>query len=338
MANVPIDVRALISAGSKLMEQRDLPVRIAVLVEIDAPETLVDAVREGFRPRTSKAIVDVSIIEPETVLRVVSAADAAVVLVGTGGGDIGPTLADLRGRAIPTAVLAIRAEPGDLAGLVGHPGEDVLTRPDAFELVHGPLADWIMRRLPAKRTAVAHNFEFMRRAVAHEAVKATAWQNAVIGGVGIIPGTDMPLMTLNQGKMLLQISAAYGQQLGADRIKELAAVVGGGFLLRTIARQALTLIPGFGWAVKAGVAYSGTIAMGDAAIAYFERGGDAGEMLARLRESAGKVASSAKGRLRRGRGSAPRSTDYIALPPICGEPETTASPGGATTPESGAAS
>lgn len=314
MANLPIDVRALINTGSKLLEQRDLPVRIAVLVEIDTPDALLDAIRESFQPRTSKALVDVEVIEPGTVMRVDSSADAAIVLVGSGGPDVGPTLADLRRHAIPAAAVALREEAGALPRLLEHPVEDVITGPDASEILHGPLADWVLRRVPGKHTAVAHNFEFVRRAVAREAVKATAWQNAAIGGLSIIPGTDMPLMTLNQGKMLLQIAAAYGQQMGGERIKELAAIVGGSLLFRAFARQALTLIPGFGWAIKAGVAYSGTLAMGNAAIAYFEQGADVPEMLASLKASAEKTVRSAKGRLPRREAKALPSGGYIELP------------------------
>jgi uncharacterized protein (DUF697 family) len=55
-------------------------------------------------------------------------------------------------------------------------------------------------------------------------------------------------------------------------------------LLRAIARQALTAIPGFGWAVKGAVAYTGTMTMGRAAIAWFEQGADIGEVAARLKE------------------------------------------------------
>ena len=44
-------------------------------------------------------------------------------------------------------------------------------------------------------------------------------------------------MTANQAKMVLEIAAAYGQPLTADRIKELAAIVGGGFAWRAVARQ-----------------------------------------------------------------------------------------------------
>jgi len=315
MANLPIDVRALMNTGAKLLEQRDLPVRIAVLVEIDTPDALLDAVREGFRPRSAKALVDVEVIEPGTVMRVDPSADAVVVLVGSGGADVGPTLADLRRHAIPAVAVALRAEVGVLPRLIDHPVDDVIAGLDISELLHGPLADWVMRRVPTKHTAIAHNFEFVRRAVAREAVKATAWQNAAIGGVSIIPGTDMPLMTLNQGKMLLQIAAAYGQQIGGERVKELAAVVGGGFLLRAFARQALTLVPGFGWAIKAGIGYSGTIAMGNAAIAYFERGADVPEMLAGLKAAATKTVRSAKGRLpKRAPKALPAGGGYIELP------------------------
>jgi uncharacterized protein (DUF697 family)/CheY-like chemotaxis protein len=313
--SIPVDVRALINAGSKLLEQRDLPVRIAVLVELDAPDALLEAVREGFRPRSSRALVDVEVIEPGTVLRVASSVDAVVVLVGSGMSDVVPTLADLRRRSIPVVAVALRAEPGNVARLIEQPAEDLVTGPDASELLHGALADWVMRHLPEKRTAIAHNFEFVRRAVAREAVQATAWQNAAIGGLAFVPGADMPLMTLNQGKMLLQVAAAYGQQLGPDRIKELAALVGGGFLFRTLARQALTLVPGFGWAIKAGVGYTGTVAMGNAAIAYFEQGADVPQMIAGLRESARRAATTARERLPRPRRRAqtPPAT-YLQLP------------------------
>jgi uncharacterized protein (DUF697 family) len=120
--------------------------------------------------------------------------------------------------------------------------------------------------------------------VAEDAVKTTAWQNALVGAVTPIAGADMPIMTANQAKMLLQIAAAYGQPLGVDRIKELAAVVGGGLLLRTLARQALITVPVLGWAIKGGIGYTGTYAMGKAAIAYFEDGADLGQVTTRFKE------------------------------------------------------
>ena len=107
-----------------------------------------------------------------------------------------------------------------------------------------------------------------------ESVRSTAFQNAGIGLVVFIPGADFPIMTLNQTKMVIQIAAAYGQPLSANRVKELAAVVGGGLACRTVARQVAGLVPAVGWAVKAGVGYAGTWAMGMAAAEYFEHGGN----------------------------------------------------------------
>jgi len=297
-ANLPVDIRALYDAGKRLKEERERPVRIAVLVEVDAPDALVEAARHELHPKTANGIVDVSVIEPETALRVDSKADAAIVLIGSGS-HVGATLRDLRERAIPTAVVAIRSERGVLARLLGHPENDVIVGLDASEVIRGPLADWAMTRLEKLRTALGHNFEFTRRSVAKEIVKAAAWQNAAIGVVVFIPGADMPLMTLNQGRMLLQIAATYGQVLDAERIKELGAVVAGGLLLRTFAREVVGLVPGFGWAVKGGIAYSGTLAMGTAAITYFEEGADLTGVVRALSEKTSEAVTRAALRIRR---------------------------------------
>lgn len=320
MANLPVDVRALYDAGKRLKEERERPVRIAVLIEVDAPDSLVEAARHEFHPKTANGIVDVSVIEPGTALRVDSKADAAIVLIGSGS-HVGATLRDLRERAIPTAVVALRPEKGVLARLLEHPDNDVIVGMDASEVIRGPLADWAMTRLEKLRTALGHNFEFTRRSVAKEIVKAAAWQNAAIGVVVFIPGADMPLMTLNQGRMLLQIAATYGQVLDTERIKELGAVVAGGLLLRTFAREAVGLVPGFGWAIKGGIAYSGTLAMGTAAITYFEEGADLTGVVRALSEKTSEVVTRAALRIRRpgGRATAVAPSD---APPALGLPLT----------------
>lgn len=136
------------------------------------------------------------------------------------------------------------------------------------------MGEWVVAACREKRLALALSFPFVRRPLSLEAVSATSLQNAGIGLVLFIPGADMPLMTLNQAKMLLQIAAAYGEPMSAARAKELAAIVAGGFACRSVARQVVGAVPGIGWAVKAGVGYAGTKAMGLAAIEYFERGGN----------------------------------------------------------------
>lgn len=135
------------------------------------------------------------------------------------------------------------------------------------------MGQWMLATCKEKRLALAIAFSFMRKPMALDAVQATAVQNAGVGLVAFIPGADMPIMTLNQVKMLLQIAAAYGQPLGMQRAKELAVVVGGGFAFRALARQLLAFVPALGWAIKAAIGYTGTLAMGRAAVEYFEADG-----------------------------------------------------------------
>ena len=112
----------------------------------------------------------------------------------------------------------------------------------------------------------------VRRAYCDHVILTNATQNAVIGAVVIIPGADMPAMTANQIRMILKIAAAYGEDVGLDRALEILSVVGTAFVFRTLARQALDFVPGFGWALKGTVGFTATVALGEAAIAYFEAG------------------------------------------------------------------
>jgi uncharacterized protein (DUF697 family) len=294
---LPLDVKDLLSSGAKLREEREKPVRIAVYVDAGAPEAAVDALKAALHPQMSTARLHVEAVVPGEVLLVDDSADAVVALCGPGD-TLLPSLQQARDRFVPTALLAM-GEPRDLvARRLGHPLLDTLAESEPLELVTA-LGGWLSDRVGSKRLALAANFAFVRKAVAMEAVKATSFQNGVIGGVAIIPGADMPLMTANQAKMILQIAAAYGEPLGAERIKELAAVVGGAFAFRTVARQAATLIPGFGWALKAAIGYSGTLAMGHAAIDYFEHGGDLGGLGVRVRDARDRAIEAA--RRKRGR-------------------------------------
>ena len=123
------------------------------------------------------------------------------------------------------------------------------------EQLRTKMGEWVVAAFREKRLAFAQAFDFVRKPLSMESVRSTAFQNAGIGLVIFIPGADFPIMTLNQTKMVIQIAAAYGQPLSADRVKELAAVVGGGLACRTVARQVAGLVPAVGWAVKAGVGH-----------------------------------------------------------------------------------
>ena len=119
---------------------------------------------------------------------------------------------------------------------------------------------------------LARQFPFLREAAAHREIGATAQQNAMIG-VFPLPGADMPIMTANQIKMVMRLAAVHDQPMTYDRLKEVLAVLGGGFALRTTARQLVKLVPGPGWLVGAGLGYAGTWGIGKAAMTYFREQG-----------------------------------------------------------------
>jgi uncharacterized protein (DUF697 family) len=289
---LPVNVRDVVRSTTKLVSEREQPVRLAVLAEIDAPDALIDALRDALRPATSAATLGVDVAEPGRPYVPAPGTDAVIVIAGSGGSALGQALAAVRGARVPVVVVSLgdAATETALASQLSQPTADIIVGSSPSEVVER-LGSWMAERLASRRLALAHNFAFVRRAVAEDAVRTTAWQNALVGTVTPIPGADMPIMTANQIKMLLQIAAAYGEPLGAERVKELAAVVAGGYVFRAIARQALAIVPVLGGAVKGGVAYTGTIAMGRAAIAYFEQGADLGYLTERLREIRDRAAA-----------------------------------------------
>lgn len=155
---------------------------------------------------------------------------------------------------------------------VDDPGEISLPSKDGQDLIE-ELAPRIVRAMDEDYlVALAKGYPPLRRAVCEEIVRHNARQNAVVGALPI-PGADMPVMTANQARMVLNIAAAYGEELSMDRAKELLGVLAAGFGLRAISRQAVKLVPVGGWAAAAVIGYAGTVAMGRSTILYFERGG-----------------------------------------------------------------
>lgn len=157
--------------------------------------------------------------------------------------------------------------------------------PQVAEQLSERMGEWVVACFRTKRLAFAQAFDFVRKPLSMESVRSTSMQNAGVGFVAFIPGADFPIMTLNQAKMVLQIAAAYGQPLTVERARELAAVVGGGFACRAAARQLVGVVPALGWAIKAGIGYAGTAAMGRAAIEYFEHGGSVAGIAAVVAEA-----------------------------------------------------
>jgi uncharacterized protein (DUF697 family) len=120
--------------------------------------------------------------------------------------------------------------------------------------------------------ALARRFPPLRDAVVQRLVRRAAAQNGAVGVVVFVPGADMPIMTLNQVRMVMRIGTAYGRDLSPERVPEVLSIVAAGLGLRSVARQVLGMVPLAGWAVKGSIGYAGTLALGEAAIKYYESG------------------------------------------------------------------
>ena len=220
-------------------------------------------------------------------------------LAVAGARELLPIIArQLREGGDPSAVVEGRVENAAALVWVGAPDEDVLRAANragvpivavsdadevpyvlATDLVRVPpgqgfpideIVDAVARKLGESGTALAARLPTLRSAVCDELIRSFSKKNAIVAAAVFIPGVDMPVLTLNQARLVLRIALAYGQEIDKERAVELLGVVGAGFGMRAVARELLDLVPVAGWAVKGAVAYTGTKAIGEAAVRYFE--------------------------------------------------------------------
>jgi uncharacterized protein (DUF697 family) len=234
------DLRPLVVAG--------VPALVPALARELRRDGDASAVREGGSPEEAAALVYILESDPSeedlAVLRAASRAEVPIVAV-----------TESAHRSVPyvRATDIVRVKPG-----AGFPVDEI-----AKKLAH---------RLGESGTALAARLPVLRRAVCEELIRSFSRKNALVGVAVFLPGVDMPVLTLNQLRLVLRIAMAYGERIDASRALELAAIVGGGLGLRTAARELLGTVPVAGWAIKGAVAYVGTRAVGEAAVRYFEAG------------------------------------------------------------------
>jgi uncharacterized protein (DUF697 family) len=225
-----------------------------------APELITALERELGRGGDASALVG-----PEGLDR---AAALVLVLVGPPCEADEEVLKAARRKRVP--VLCLAAGPG--VGSVPHvlPADVVRADPGrGFPLEE--LARALARRLGEAATPLAARLPVLRDAVCDYLVEWFARRNAIVGAAVFVPGADLPVLTLNQARLVLRIASVYGVEIEAQRLPELLAVLGAGFGFRAVAREALDFVPVAGWALKGAVAYAGTRALGEAARRYFKQ-------------------------------------------------------------------
>lgn len=247
MPSMPIDVSKLLSAITNIGQQRDMPSRVELVFDPTASDALVDKVIDAFVDVSSNAHVTdtvlsekVPALSKDTDLVVIVGGDSlllgdvahaaeeigvpAVVVIERGK----TYFANDRGSAQAYADMTLAANSAPtLTGTAQAPGVgrgidledlvDIELDGDAPRPLE-QLGTWVVQNVPDKRLSLARAFPFMRHPLAVELAKQTTIQNGAIGLVFFVPGADMPLIALNQAKMVLQIAAVYGKEMNRDRI------------------------------------------------------------------------------------------------------------------------
>lgn len=273
----------VVTAALDIDKARETPVSVLLMIdEAAAPEFQV-FVRSGF---SSDAVNSRLMVAYYPTMSVDAHDGIDLVVVAAGEGEKTAQIVDSF-KSVDVPVLVVAESAPRVIQIAQGAGLDLsvdgIIAPEANQPldddIKGELADrigfWMADKLPReKHLAFSIAYPFMRRPLAYAAINATAVQNAGIGVAVFVPGADMPLMSVNQMKMVLQIAAAYGQPIDVARAKELAAVLAGGFVCRGIARGVVGLIPVGGWAAKGAMGFAGTQVIGRTALDYFEHGGD----------------------------------------------------------------
>ncbi|MDR3315370.1 MAG: hypothetical protein LBS98_02650 [Coriobacteriales bacterium] len=301
---LPLSLRSVTDAIGGTATDSEREQLLIVLVDSALDPALRLHAKSALRPQAKNVRVvvqsyrDTRLIFPEeTTLVVLLAADAPVT---------GALLIQALRQQLPAVAVTLDAtqlmETAEANNQEIDPLSVISTKLDsagagAHEELFRNLGSWVVRKLPEERLSLARALPFIREPLVQETIQATAVQNAAISVAFFLPGADLPLLTVNQIKLFLQIAALYGVEIDNSRLKEIAVLVVSGFGMRALARKLVGLVPVFGWAVRGLVGYTGTLAVGKAADEYCKRGGDPKELLAGFKRD----------------GSASEPTTYITL-------------------------
>jgi hypothetical protein len=241
LSKFPLRPLAVFALVNSLRKTTDKPILVAgQLADVLARELRAGgdawAVRTGGAPADVEALV--YIVGDTITEQVLKAAHRARV----------PTIAIAAGREAPVRIPFVLAT-------------DVVRIPTGSGFPIGKIAHVLMRKLGEEGSSLARHLPVFRRPFCAEMTEYFARRNGIIG---------VAVLTLNQLRLVLRICAAYGLEVDAQRVPEIAATIGAGLGFRTIARELLAVIPFAGWLLKGGVAYAGTKALGEAAVRYCE--------------------------------------------------------------------
>jgi uncharacterized protein (DUF697 family) len=191
-----------------------------------------------------------------------------LVLAGPVGAEEQELLRLAHRRRVPA--VAVLAGPGLDTHVPYVLATDVVTVPAGAGFPVEKIAGVLAARLAEHGSSLAARVPALRPAVCDYLVRTFSRRSALVGAAVFVPGADAPVITLAQLRMVLRLGEAHGIEVDRGRLPEVLGVIGSGYAFRGLARQALRYVPVAGFAVRGAVAYTGTRALGEAAIRYFE--------------------------------------------------------------------
>jgi hypothetical protein len=127
------------------------------------------------------------------------------------------------------------------------------------------IASTLAARLGEDAAPLAAHVPLLRGPVCDRLVESLARRNALLGAAVWVRGTDLPVLALNELRLVLRLAQANGVDGIRDLVPELTATLGAGIGLRTLARELVGRFPGTAWPLRVAIAYAGTRTIGEAA-------------------------------------------------------------------------
>ncbi|HZD86749.1 MAG TPA: hypothetical protein VE088_01940 [Gaiellaceae bacterium] len=256
----------------------ELPVSLAGVrgllkeLEVSAREHGVLAVG-GARELAAVLRRELSAGAAEGAVRAGDSPEGAAVLLYVLGRDPGEDdeTALRRARRARVPVIAIAAGPvSDDVSIPYVLATDVVRVGSGRGFPLDVIARAVAARVDEDAAPLAGRIPLLREAVADRLVSSFSRKNGLFAAAVFLPGADLPVLALNQLRLVLRLAQAYGHADVRERLPELVAALGAGVGLRTAARELLDRVPVAGWFVKGAVAYGGTRALGEATRQRFE--------------------------------------------------------------------
>lgn len=140
---------------------------------------------------------------------------------------------------------------------------------------------------PSLAVALGRELGSFRREAAGRLIGRAAFLNSLIA-LEPAPLVDLPLQMMTLSGLFLRIAALYNRPPTTHHRREIVAALAGSLATRYAAQQALKLVPVVGWLASSLIGLSTTWLLGQAAVIYFESGGETA-VVKRVMETKGRM-------------------------------------------------